>query len=1638
MKKWKIFKSKIGIFVLCTACVSCATIGGVFLANALNVEGDGKFTVTKNAYGKMDDKNGLLLTSNGNFASYLLAEKASDVFEVEARALSSKEGESDFTTLTFSIVDESTQMGLDIAVEESYSGETRKYALNVTPTHVERTVGKTYSNANVVTGYYAFDETGETMRFGYDIYEKEVFYYKEGNRAVLLDLDDKISLGHMSTNIVFPEFSTYSVSVKMDGLKEETASCLLYSFNGQSLGGETFTNTAGAVVCGELALNNGVVGKEFTVPASALTTYDVLDGFRDGVDGRVKVVDPDGKTTEIENYSFIPEAAGNYVLEVSAKDSQGRYGTNRYFDFYVYGVEPETEISTAYSLSDVTIGRAGKLYLPSATASSLLTLNGDTPNLTLTVKKNGSTVATLNCNAMNEYEFTEEGAYTVEYLAENVYGTTKSLIYAVTVSADVPAFALESSISQNYDLNSVFVLPTATAKGVEASAKIIYPSGSTTTAGVVKLDEAGEYAVTYTATVDGTEYAYTRNFSVRTKSADLFKNVKGVKIENYATTPKYTAEKATGVKIVGVRENATVRTANPINITDNTVNDNIAKFLFTPEMEGNHEFEHFVITLTDANDENIFVQIRYERGTLGEGQIVTAKARTNEMSDFINRGGSQSVKGIFSGTFTHKTFGKFPSMYVSLNCDNATHTVYSSVSNAAAEYNRKAVCLTDESMVGIGNKFEGFPSGFAYVSFSFEKVVAAKANVMLMELDGQDLTGEYVKDTTAPNISVDYGEYEENQLPEGAVDKKYPIFSASAIDFVDGVRPYTAKVYFLENGQEVRYYDYDEAGFTPDRAGEYVILYAAADNSGNVIEKRVLVEVKGSLEELGYEVNMPTQGAQGRSFAIPEGIATGGSGNISVSTRVTQGSDEIALTEGGFIPKKAGEYVVTVTLKDFLGAEKEFEYTVSIAESTAPIFEERNLPNVVVVGKEFTFANWTAYDYADGEERTVPVTIKVNGTALGEDCKWTPSEPGSYTVEFSAENAQGIATEERTIQAVSLTREENFIANYFHLENMAVGEEASYTYLPLVATGAGAKATFVNPLSVNGFELNFSPNKEKNGYDGIRVLIQDIANLNQKIVIEIMKSSDETSVNSLLTINGVEGQLQGSFYAGSNVPFVLNYDYQTHAFADYSGKIVGYARNADGTAWTGFDSGMVYVSYELINPVANEAILHLGGIANHTLGVSASKDGVAPYITMGAINKVVEFGDTVTLAPAFAFDVLGDVASFTMSLKTPSGKLLLTENDPTKVSTFKVDEYGSYTLTYKAVDGNGKSKQITFNINVFYNVKPTLSYSGEMSTTAKAGKSVTLPKITVGGTNEATKLSVYIMQPNGSRVKVEGDSVTFTQKGLNKLTHRFFAFFHNETGWAGHGTAYDSFGLCDKPRLDSDFRHVGLMHSDDEGKTWEFDRWVLSGELACFTEKYNPGAGNMLGQKEGRINLGSGDFSAYIEEDGEYIYLFYNIMYVNIQTNIVEDIDVFVARTRKRSDGVMGDFVKYYNGSFCEAGNFGKETPIVKGAWHAKVLKLKDEEIYVMTSSGVNPNTYHDPANGKILIKHQLQIHTSTDLIHWSEPIYLSKDGKAFGAHYCAFYPDDETNTFEVEGNKFICQLGGNGTSVTAYDVEFK
>lgn len=264
-------------------------------------------------------------------------------------------------------------------------------------------------------------------------------------------------------------------------------------------------------------------------------------------------------------------------------------------------------------------------------------------------------------------------------------------------------------------------------------------------------------------------------------------------------------------------------------------------------------------------------------------------------------------------------------------------------------------------------------------------------------------------------------------------------------------------------------------------------------------------------------------------------------------------------------------------------------------------------------------------------------------------------------------------------------------------------------------------------------------------------------------------------------------------------------------------------------------------------------------------------------------------------------------------------------------------------------------------------------------------------------------------------------------------TNRFFCFFHNETGWFGLGTAYDALGLCDTPHYDSDFRHIGLMHSDDEGKSWVFDRWVLTAEQPCFTEIYDPGAGRARGQARGRICLGSGDFSLFVEPQGEYMYLVYNKVWVNTETSAWEDCDVYLARTRKRDDGLMGDFVKYYEGSFCEPGNLGKETAILHRAWHARIAYLQKYGQYILSYSPMQPSGNI----GEVVID-ELKLRTSQDMIHWSEPYSVLREGKPFGNHYAALAPEEkEGSPCVIPADDFVVLLNHNGTDVTQYPAKF-
>lgn len=267
-------------------------------------------------------------------------------------------------------------------------------------------------------------------------------------------------------------------------------------------------------------------------------------------------------------------------------------------------------------------------------------------------------------------------------------------------------------------------------------------------------------------------------------------------------------------------------------------------------------------------------------------------------------------------------------------------------------------------------------------------------------------------------------------------------------------------------------------------------------------------------------------------------------------------------------------------------------------------------------------------------------------------------------------------------------------------------------------------------------------------------------------------------------------------------------------------------------------------------------------------------------------------------------------------------------------------------------------------------------------------------------------------------------------------THRFFCWFHNETGWNGEGTAYDAYGPCVEPKFDTDYRHVGLMHSDDEGRTWSFDRWVLTGYEPSASRLYNPAPGT-IGQQEDEVKFGCGDFSIFVEPDGDYIYLFYSKITIDITGDSIANgwrsCCGCVARCLKRTDGFMGDFVKYYDGAFSEAGNLGRETAILPDCWHPRVVYSRPHDRYIMISKPIMA-TKLGQIEGLDIRRKVAQFCVSKDLVNWSTPKVFYVDGIPFGNHYNAIVSDDPTSQPHVlTSDTFSILCNHNATAVERY-----
>jgi hypothetical protein len=251
---------------------------------------------------------------------------------------------------------------------------------------------------------------------------------------------------------------------------------------------------------------------------------------------------------------------------------------------------------------------------------------------------------------------------------------------------------------------------------------------------------------------------------------------------------------------------------------------------------------------------------------------------------------------------------------------------------------------------------------------------------------------------------------------------------------------------------------------------------------------------------------------------------------------------------------------------------------------------------------------------------------------------------------------------------------------------------------------------------------------------------------------------------------------------------------------------------------------------------------------------------------------------------------------------------------------------------------------------------------------------------------------------------------------------KFYAYFHNETGWGAGETGYTAFA---RKEGEPDFRHIGLMVSDDQGRTWDFKGWILTAHQPSWTNRYKPDAVEG-GQDSDLVFLGAGDHSLFVNLQDGYMYLFYGQIAYDLKTNTARKDYVYVARATIESKGLPGAWNKYFEGSFSEPGNMGKETAILEGGAVPNVAYDTYLQKYLLTTYN-RPNWY---AN-----KGACQISFSTDLVHWTKPTLLAPDRKDLSMPYFTMSNLDASGPTNVLGRVFRLFAGNNGTDVEKVSV---
>ncbi len=950
---------------------------------------------------------------------------------------------------------------------------------------------------------------------------------------------------------------------------------------------------------------------------------------------------------------------------------------------------------------------------------------------------------------------------------------------------------------------------TITKDGANVQAEgltVVYPSGGIFGGEDFIMNQAGNYEVTYYATVDGTRVEETQRYTAVRGAQDVIVAEEGMDVYfgKYEVESPYELTKETYGGVVTFKVGQTITFLSNLKTAKLTEDYDILDLIVMPSVFNETDFERIVVRITDSEDKDNFIEIIVDSSSKldGNGQVsyVRAGANGQQSGGYEYRSNSDPryhVGGTYGTQIEHsfralgRKGGDRKNLTVSeqsftVSVDHEARSVYAGPKDLGTNVKSMVNDLDDPTHFK-SNPWQGFTSDEVTVEVTASRFVKAEGKLLIKSYGDYDFSKEIV-DTVAPDIKINYSS---TVTPFVKVGEKFPIFPYVAKDVLDKELKENVWVYYLDdNGNKITV-ENDGKEFFAKYVGEYQIVYRAEDYSGNVAEEVRTVIATETMPNILIDIEEPVvRTTVYQTVSVPDASAlqvSGGSGGLSVERTVSAPNGEVLDIENKLQLVQLGDYKAVYTVTDYLGNVAFGTITYRAEATEAPNFVNEPMFEIKLI-KGINYEPPKAFVIETVNDEVVEVAYKVyvNDTLVDGEIEVDGEEGSTVEIRYVAEGQTGTAEWTKTLSVVD-PEEGKYKSKYFSTENeMQIIDEKSYVEFKFAEN---CETEFINALYSSGFTMSLAYEAAKLNFSSMRLTFIEGNNRNKTVTVTFLFDSKENVW--FLTLNGSEEQLS---YATTEGVMTFALSANGKRILDVSGEeMASILYYDDGESFVNF-SESVYLRISF-DGVEQESSIRLTQLGNQTMGYSKStidkaSDEIKPVIILDEPFLMRQkLGAKAKIPTAKAYDVLSKVVEFTVTLEAVNGTVLAS-GSATESLNYTLSEAGNYLVTYYAKDSNGNFVKIPYTILVNDETAPTLSVKKSIKSQYKVGDKITIPTYTVTDNGGVCYVQVMLLMPNNELRMLQyddnGEITSFLEKDDELYENSFKAssksFYVREKG----------------------------------------------------------------------------------------------------------------------------------------------------------------------------------------------------------------------------------------------------------------